>query len=110
MDNYDFAVVCGIPHGVEISGTDQSELDALTKQMAQFFPRMRIDSTSKLPSGEVYSYFVGGLSGRELDTAWWLVKQLCTRGWEPLGEGSVVAGGNSGIVTYLRYQFRRKCR
>ena len=90
MDSYDFATVSGPYVGIAI--TDPSELEFLTSRIKESFPGMRVsqDYVRKLPTGEVYSTRIDKLSNRDYNVLWWVIKELCHRGWEPLGAASLV--------------------
>jgi hypothetical protein len=106
MDSYDFATVSGPYVGIAI--TDPSELEFLTSRIKESFPGMRVsqDYVRKLPTGEVYSTRIDKLSNRDYDVLWWVIKELCHRGWEPLGAASLVY--SEGSKTELVYQFGRR--
>lgn len=106
MEHFDFATVQGSSHGVGFSCTDSSEIELLTSQLKHYFPQMRLEVATKLPSGELYNCYIKRLSGKDWDAAWWIMKQLCSRGWEPLGAASNVYGQQTS--TLFVYQFRRK--
>ena len=106
MDSYDFATVSGPYVGIAI--TDPSELEFLTSRIKESFPGMRVyqDYVRKLPTGEVYSTQIQNLSNRDYDVLWWVIQELCHRGWEPLGVAPLVSGGVTRTI--FVYQFRRR--
>ena len=121
MEHYDFAAVevymdlrfgmRGIK-GVNLYCTDSAEADAVMSQLKEFYPKMKRD-VAALPTGEKFLQRLTKLSDQDREEVlWWLVKQLCSRGWEPLGADSTMAVGPVGNTdrTSRQYQFRRKSR
>jgi hypothetical protein len=105
MEHYDFAVINYHVEGkLVFFCTDPSEIDTMLSQLKPLFPKLYLAEKNNLPSGEMYFCKIKGLSYRDLDVSWWLIKQLCLRGWEPLGGD----GGGQLAPYYMVYQFKRK--
>ena len=109
MEHYDFAAVeyykplTGIGHkSVDFYCTDSAEADALMSQLEELYPKMKRDVVA-LPTGENFLQELTKLSDQDRNVLWWLVKQLCSRGWEPLG-------ADSRHEYSRQYQFKRKSR
>ena len=115
MDNYNLFRVWGDSDGVRLYTTDPTELDWMVSELKKIIPlyfikpqNLRIKRADKLPSGETYCNWIDRLSFRDYDVLWWVIKQLCARGWEPLGAMGAVYGGGTGTGTEAQYLFRRK--
>ena len=104
MERYDFAKVWSDSNGVRLLCTDPTEMELLVSQLKQFFPRLQLYDIQKIPSGEVYFYHIKKLDSKDANVLWWIIKHLCSHGWEPLGAASYVHQS----YTDLHYQFRRK--
>ena len=72
--------------GLTVSSTDQEVVEELLAELRKFTP-FQMDEIDKLPSGETYRWHLYELERTEMSVRWWLFKQLCLQGWEPLGEG-----------------------
>jgi len=111
MGHYDYAKVYGDTHGVLLVITDQQEAEVLISSLKGFFPSLQVERLRLLPSGDTYQFKLHKLSNRDADATWWLIKQFCERGWEPLGPLCIVGGtitkDGGSISTAFEYQFRR---
>ena len=72
--------------GLTVWSTDQEVVKQLLAELRKFTP-FQVDEVDKLPSGETYRWHLYELERTEMSVRWWLFKQLCLQGWEPLGEG-----------------------
>ena len=106
MEHYDFAEVWADSSGLRLCCTDSAETDTLLSQLKQFHPEMRMKETKKLPSGDLWFCHIKGLSDEDMNVMWWIIKQLCSRDWEPVGSASHVYGQHT--LTDFHYQFKRK--
>jgi hypothetical protein len=108
---YDLAVIWSDSDEVRFECTDPSEIETLVSMLKQFSQRTTVSKTDTMPSGEKYYNRIRSTSSwrDQSPVAWWLIKQLCARGWEPLGAVSFVYGKQStAITTDLQYQFKRR--
>ena len=107
MERYDYAQVW-FTELTELNFicTNFSELKTHMSEIKILFPKMRILKTLSLPSNEPYGFIIKGLDGKENDTGWWLIKQLCQQGWEPLG--STFEFFEKSSPNRLHYHFRRR--
>lgn len=106
MERYHFVEVWDWAGTLYVNCTDPVELELLVKEVTQHQPKVKIE-TAELPSGERYHYRLKGVvQGKDPfpqpPMEFLVVRQLCSRGWEPLG--ALNGGANSSV---LRYQFRR---
>jgi hypothetical protein len=108
MEKYELLVIndSGYGHNFWLTSTSTSELAFLSSQLNQVFPHpgSELGGIVKLPSGEIHGYAFNctGRADMEYGAAlWWTIKQLCLRGWEPMG---ATAAYNSNIF----YNFKRK--
>ena len=106
MEHYDFAKVWSDKAGMRLYCTDSAEADALIAQLKTIFPVMKIHEASKFPSGEIWFHHVKELASQDGMATWWIIKQLCSRGWEPIGAASYVYAESTS--TNLHYQFKRR--
>lgn len=102
MEKYEFLSIDKFnSQSCKLKCTHTSEVEFLRSQINQFFPKYEF-GIEKLPSGEIYAYcFTSGASGGDA-VLWWTIKQLCLRGWEPMGATS------SGVAGGTFYNFKRK--
>lgn len=110
IECYDYAKVSRGEKDLTIECTDPAELELLIKQMAQYEPKLKL-SPAKLPSGEVFCYTVENFANgkppvNRYQMQYFVIRQLCHHGWEPLGIAGDVWGTQT--QTYFHYQFRRK--
>ena len=122
MDTFSIFKVSGGSDTVELQATDPAELEWLVSELKKIFPKARVNRERKLPTsgdkfalfetptllGETYDIMMDKLSDRGISASWWVIKQLCARGWEPFGSISYVYGSGTGITTSPEYLFRRK--
>lgn len=122
MDTYNIFSVWGDSKGVRLHTTDPTELEWIVSELKKIFPRLRIagrqlpsvgetiTSILKLPSGEgyYYFYFIDHLSDLDDNVLWWVIKQLCARGWEPLGAIGAACSSGPNIYSDIVYLFKRK--
>ena len=109
MEQYKFAKIVSTENGIRLNCTIKADLDSLVIQLKQFYPKMRFEETYKLPSGEIYGYLIKGFSSNNDDVRWWMIKYLCSQGWEPFDIASVVNSGFDGeIKTVFHYHFRHR--
>jgi hypothetical protein len=108
MKRYEWAAVVFSAYGIAFQCTDSHCIDAMTEAIKKFVPNARfkqvnpygggtgIDPESGQPFGRLFQY----LDGKDLDIGYWLVKQLCHRGWEPYDSAP-------DENHYPRFHFRR---
>jgi hypothetical protein len=96
MDHYDFAEICHNSFGVHIRSTDSSEVENLLSQLKLLIPNMRLQNNS-----EMMMWRIEEAKSKTIDPLWWLVKQLCSHGWKPLG-------ATSDEIGVMHYHFGRK--
>ena len=107
MEQVDFATVSGSASGVGIACTDSAELEWLVAAIRQIFPKLDARHAGSFPTADRVrepksGYLLKKLDSRDSEVAWLVVRELCHRGWEPLGAASYVAGEtttNSGGST-----------
>ncbi|MCC6147787.1 MAG: hypothetical protein IT308_09490 [Anaerolineaceae bacterium] len=102
MERYEFAELYYFRDNVCMHCTNAQELQVLFPPLKKFFPDIEFED-AKLPSGE--TYWMMGLrqnwDGHEGEALWWLLRQLCARGWEPLTPNTT----HSANVAYV---FKRR--
>jgi hypothetical protein len=108
MEQYKFAKINSTKSGIRLSCTDKTDLDVIIAQLKNFSPKMLLEETQKLPSGEIYGYLIKGLPFDYDDVRWWVIKYFCSQGWEPFDVASVSSEGLGGVQTTLHYHFRCK--
>ena len=107
MEQYKFAKIVSTKSGIQLNCTNKADLDSLISQLKKISPNMSLEETQKLPSGEIYGYLVKGLSSDYVDVSWWMIKYLCSQGWEPFNVASDI-NDQLGLSTTLHYHFRYK--
>ncbi|NPV75325.1 MAG: hypothetical protein HPY59_03015 [Anaerolineae bacterium] len=102
MERFEFAELYYFRDNVCMHCTNPQELQALFFPLKNFYPDIEFEE-AKLPSGEVY--WMMGIRQKwddhEGEAFWWLLKQLCQRGWEPLSP-------NTTHTSNVAYIFKRK--
>jgi hypothetical protein len=105
MDSYDFAELSYSAGLVELQCTHAVTLQSLLDGLQKNFPNLK--TTPLTLNDEVYGYEMKGFGGKDVEVGWWLIKQLCSKSWEPIGAVSYNPGSfNSG--DHLVYQFKLK--
>lgn len=66
-------------YGLEIAGTDETTLDWIGDQVQQEKPACEMSNKTQLSC----RFRITGY--QPLEVSWWIVQQLCHRGWEPFG-------------------------
>lgn len=102
MDRYDLAELYFFRDNICLHCTAPDEIKFLFSKLKNFYPDMEFEEAN-LPSGEVY-WVMGKRQhwdDHEGEAFWWMVKQLCSRGWEPLTP-------NTSHSVNVAYIFRRK--
>jgi hypothetical protein len=66
-------------YGLHISSTNEDTLGRIRDLIAEKRPSCEISSRTQLACGFKISGY------QPLEVGWWLVQQLCHRGWEPFG-------------------------
>ena len=106
MEHYEFAFISPTDHGESVQITDSAELEYLLSEVKKYYPKMT-SSGYKLPDGSLYGCELRNLSGQDRkNVRWYLIKLLCSRGWEPLGAVPDVYGTSN--FTNFCYQFKHK--
>ena len=106
MDSYDFAELRFSAGIVSLECTQTAALQDLLDRLKKDFPNLKT-TPHTLNDDEVYGYEMKGFAGKDAEVGWWIMKQLTSRSWEPLGAVSYNPGNfNSGVQ--LVYQFKLK--
>lgn len=106
MDSYDFAELRFSAGIVSLECTQAAALQELLDRLKKDFPNLKT-TPHTLNDDEVYGYEMKGFAGKDVEVGWWIMKQLTSRSWEPLGAVSYNPGNfNSGVQ--LVYQFKLK--
>ena len=113
MNRYKLACVSVDPgQSVDLQISDPELLGWLLGKLREVFPECRIsyeEWISTLPSGDMFSCTISELHRRELAAAWWMMKLLCERGWEPFSSDSVVLqDGSLGRHYCLRFRWSQE--
>ena len=105
MDSYDFAELRFSAGIVSIDCTQAVALQNLLDQLKEKFPNLK--TTPHSLDDDIYGYEMKGFAGKDVEVGWWIIKQLSSMSWEPLGAVSYNPGNfNSGVQ--LVYQFKLK--
>jgi hypothetical protein len=85
MDIYQVAEVGERQGVVSISCTHRQEAEEILAEVRRLFPdyRVRPDQEYTSDSGDEMGWQIDKCGGRHRYALWWLVRQLCSRGWEP---------------------------
>ena len=67
---------------VILGSTDSQVLDWISAEAQKLYPSSQVRK-DKLPSGEVYGVFISEIGYDAIVLYWWILKQLCLKGWEP---------------------------
>jgi len=109
MDNYDYAKLAVLKEGfVRFWCSDSKQIDIILAKSKGLFPDIDLDSRQTHPGEEKYSVLIKGLSWRDEDVCWWIVKQLLLDAWEPLGSYNLEKPQKSTYEIFAFYQFKRK--
>jgi hypothetical protein len=106
MDSYHFAELRFSTGIVSLECTEAGTLQYLLDGLKKDFSNLKT-TPHTLNDDEVYGYEMKGFAGKEVEVGWWIIKQLSSRSWEPLGSVSYNPGSfNSGDQWV--YQFKLK--
>ena len=61
---------------------DSETQDWISANLKKFFPSLKIVRKSDF-SGEAYLYQIENIKDKGPDIHYWILKQLCVKGWEP---------------------------
>ena len=101
MAAYKYAAIMHDSGGVYLICTDSKESEWILKELKTVVEyRLQTQKTEKLISGEAYYYIIDQLKGGDSDVKWWIIQQICLRGWEPLGP-TLFEGGK--VWHYFKY-------
>jgi hypothetical protein len=92
MASYGYTTVVFHNYGILCSSTDSQVIDWFCAEVKRLVSSCHV-LLDQFPSGNKWRCRIDKLQGQDEGILWWLTRQLCLNGWEPLGEG----------------QFRRKC-
>lgn len=86
MDTYQVAEVGEREGAVWLSCTQPQEAQAILAELRTRFPEWRARPRKAYTSsaGDEAGWLVDKCGGRHRYALWWLISQLCSRGWEPL--------------------------
>lgn len=87
---------------VEVISTDQPELDWICESIKQLRPACKLDITTNSLSGEPFIVDIEELGNEDVSMAWWLIKQLCQRGWQPMSRTGIYEHGEGPTWSYFR--------
>ena len=85
MDGYQVAEVGERQGAVWLSCTHAEEAKEILAELKQRFPQWRVRPRKEYTSesGDEAGWFIDKCEGRHRYALWWLIRQLCLRGWEP---------------------------
>jgi len=107
MDIYQVAEVGERQGVVTISCTHRQEAEEILAEVRRLFPDCRVRSNQEFTSdsGDEMGWLIDKCEGRHRYALWWLVRHLCSRGWEPFA-----AAHEPSRAPYVSplYLFRKK--
>jgi len=106
MDSYHFAELRSSTGIVSLECTEAGTLQNLLDQLKKNFSNLK--TTPHMTNDEIYGYEMKGFAGKDVEVVWWIIKQLCSRSWEPVGAVSYNSGGSDNSEDQLIYQFKLK--
>lgn len=94
---YDFLIIeDSHVGGVRVRSTDHTIGNFLYTELSKHIKNVKAVVEAETISGQPYAWKFSNLSGKDNETAWWMMTQVSHNGWEPFA--------TSGAY----YQFRRK--
>ena len=70
--------------GVRVYYTDEKVIEWILQERKKYIPSYRtVGDNRQLISGEVYEFWIDKLQSKDEIVAFWILKQLVLRGWEP---------------------------
>ena len=87
MDTHRVAEVGERQGSVWLSCTDRRDAHENLSELREQFPRWRVrpQDAHTSDSGDETGWRVDRCGGKHRYALWWLIRQLCARGWEPFG-------------------------
>lgn len=69
-------------YGAQVNTTDPDLLKLLQAEIHALLPNCHLELAEDL-EGRLCTLKAGQLNGQDSELGWWIVKNLCDRGWEP---------------------------
>ncbi len=107
MDTYQLAEVGEREGSVWMSCTHKQDAQEILAELQRAFPDYRTRPRKKYASGsgDETGWKIDQCGGRHRHALWWLVRQLCSRGWEPF---AVAHEPSRELFAAPLYVFRKK--
>lgn len=107
LDTYKVTEVGERQGVVWFSGTDRQDAEEILAEQRELFPqwRIRYRSAYTSDSGDEAGWCVDRCGGRHRYALWWLIRQMCLRGWEPF---AVAHDPSREAYTSPSYVFRKR--
>ncbi len=74
--------------GVWVRSTDSDTLSWIADEVKRYMSSARSEILLSLRSNEVFGIRLSNLQNRDIEMAYWIMKQLCAKGWEPFFSSS----------------------
>lgn len=85
MEKFNFVEIYQYRVDLKISCTDHFVLDNIVDEIKKKFQKIHVnEQTRKMPTGEKYQYTLSSTSSGLEDVFWWMVREFCRQGWEPV--------------------------
>ena len=78
-----YAMIQWSTFGVQLFCTDENMITWILDELKKFIPSYKLANQTKLISGEIYGVRIEKLQSNDDVVAYWILKQLVLRGWEP---------------------------
>jgi len=95
---------------IHIQTTDRETLKELFEELRSHIPTAKVDTFfgefPKKGEGGIYAE-IHNLAGKDLTVAWWLMRRLGEKSWEPFAVYPYVSGGETSTSSKIHYCFRK---
>ena len=69
--------------GIGVRSTDSETLDWIIAEVPKLINISHAKVAKETVYGELTQYHINNLSSSDMQIEWWIIKQMCLRGWEP---------------------------
>jgi hypothetical protein len=107
LGSYRVAEVGELQGVARLSCTHSQDAKEILAELGRLFPQWRIRRRKEYTSdsGDETGWLIDKCEGKHRYALWWLVRQLCSRGWEPVG---VAHEPSKEVYTSPVYLFRKR--
>ena len=108
MTRYELMQIGWNTGGVIMISTDSLTMEKVLNDLKGIMPKYRFAIQQALPTGETLWYYIKNLGGKDREICWWIIREFCRQGWEPLSSHLLSAEDNPVKEWMYFYDFKLK--